>query len=176
MFIELTNQTVKPGNRFFFSTQTCLPAGRDTEKQSCTEITSCMIIKTESWYNSITERIIKCAIEVHKELGPGLMESVYEVCLKKILIDEGLLVKSQIILPVVFKGTQLDKEFVLDLLVENEIILELKSVESILPVHEAQLVTYLKLSGKKLGLLINFNVTFLKEGIRRRINGNLNSV
>ena len=134
------------------------------------------MIKNESWYNSITKRIIKCAIEVHKELGPGLMESVYEVCMKKVLIDEELFVKSQVILPVVFKGTQLDKEFVLDLLVEDEIILELKSVEAILPVHEAQLVTYLKLSGKKLGLLINFNVTFLKEGIRRRINGNLNSV
>ncbi len=135
-----------------------------------------MISKNESWYNSITERIIKCAIELHKELGPGLMESVYEVCMKKILIDEGLFVKSQVILPVIFKGTLLDKEFVLDLLVEEEIILELKSVEVILPVHEAQLVTYLKLSGKKLGLLINFNVTLLKKGIRRRINGNLTSV
>ena len=90
------------------------------------------------------------------------------------MIDEGLFVKSQVILPVVFKGVQLDKDFVLDLLVEDEIILELKSVEVILPVHEAQLVTYLKLSGKKLGLLINFNVALLKEGIRRRINGNLN--
>ncbi len=135
-----------------------------------------MMINNESWCNSITKRIIKCAIEVHKELGPGLMESVYQVCLKKVLIDEGLIVKSQVILPVVFKGTQLDKEFVLDLLVEDEIIPELKSVEVILPVHEAQLVTYLKLSGKKLGLLVNFNVTLLKEGIRRRINGNLNSV
>ena len=134
------------------------------------------MIKNESWYNSITERIIKCAIDVHKELGPGLMESVYEVCLKKTLIDDGLFVISQVILPVVFKGTQLDKEFVLDLLVENEIILELKSVEAILPVHEAQLVTYLKLSGKKLGLLINFNVKLLKQAIRRRINGYFDSV
>ncbi|HEY6503962.1 MAG TPA: GxxExxY protein [Chitinophagaceae bacterium] len=135
-----------------------------------------MITKNESWYNTITEKIIKSAIEVHKELGPGLMESVYEVCLKKILADEGLFVKSQVILPVMFRGIQLEKEFVLDLLVEDEIILELKSVEVILPVHEAQLVTYLKLSGKKLGLLINFNVVLLKNGIRRRINGNLNSV
>jgi GxxExxY protein len=134
------------------------------------------MLKNETWYNSITERVIKCAIEVHKELGPGLMESVYEVCLKKQLSDEGLFVSSQIILPVVFKGVQLDKEFVIDLLVEEEIVLELKSVEGILPVHEAQLVTYLKLSGKKLGLLINFNVALLKEGIRRRINGDLNSV
>ena len=134
------------------------------------------MIKNESWYNSTTERIIKCAIDVHKELGPGLMESVYEVCLKKTLIDDGLFVISHVILPVVFKGTQLDKEFVLDLLVEDEIILELKSVEAILPVHEAQLVTYLKLSGKKLGLLINFNVSLLKQGIRRRINGYFDSV
>ncbi|MBK9570681.1 MAG: GxxExxY protein [Chitinophagaceae bacterium] len=135
-----------------------------------------MVIKNENWYNSITESIIKCAIEVHKELGPGLMESVYEVCLRKLMIDDGLFVKSQVILPVVFKGIQLDKDFVLDLLVEDEIILELKSVEVLLPVHESQLVTYLKLSGKKLGLLINFNVALLKVGIRRRINGNLNSV
>ena len=133
------------------------------------------MIKNESWYNSLTERIIKCAIEVHKELGPGLMESVYEVCLKKVIADDGLNVKSQVIVPVHFRGEILDKEFVIDLLVEDEIVLELKSVEVILPVHEAQLVTYLKLSGKKLGLLINFNVALLKDGIRRRINGNLNT-
>lgn len=127
-------------------------------------------------YNSITERIIKCAIEVHKELGPGLMESVYEVCLKRVMIKEGLLVKSQVIVPVYFKGELLDKEFIIDLLVEDSVVLELKSVEIILPVHEAQLVTYLKLANKKLGLLINFNVVLLKDGIRRRINGKLNSV
>ena len=135
-----------------------------------------MTYKNSEWYNSITERIIRCAIEVHKELGPGLMESVYEVCLKKVIADDGLNIKSQVILPVHFKGEILDKEFVIDLLVEDEIVVELKSVEIILPVHEAQLVTYLKLSGKKLGLLINFNVALLKDGIRRRINGNLNSV
>lgn len=92
------------------------------------------------------------------------------------MIDDGLNVKNQLVLPVHFKGEVLDKAFVLDLLVEDEIILELKSLEVILPVHEAQLVTYLKLSGKKLGLLINFNVVLLKDGIRRRINGDLNSV
>jgi GxxExxY protein len=134
------------------------------------------LIKNEIWFNSITARSIKCAIEVHKELGPGLMESVYEVCLKKVIADDGLNIKSQVIVPVNFKGEILDKEFVIDLLVEDEIVLELKSVEVILPVHEAQLVTYLKLSDKKPGLLINFNVALLKEGIRRRINGNLNSV
>ena len=135
-----------------------------------------MFGKDSRWYNSITERIIRGAIEVHKELGPGLVESVYEVCLKKVLIDDGLNVKSQVVLPVYFKSEILDKVFVLDLLIEDEIILELKSLETILPVHEAQLVTYLKLSGKKLGLLINFNVDLLKDGIRRRINGDLNSV
>jgi GxxExxY protein len=135
-----------------------------------------MLYKNSEWYNSITERIIRCAIEVHKELGPGLVESVYEVCLKKVLGDDGLNVRSQLILPVYFKGEILDKAFVLDLLVEDEIIVELKSLEIILPVHEAQLVTYLKLSGKKLGLLINFNVVLLKDGLCRRIYGNLNSV
>ena len=134
------------------------------------------LIKNEIWYNSITSRIIKCALEVHKELGPGLIESVYEVCLRKVIADEGLDVKYQVRIPVVFRGEILDKEFIIDLIVENEIVLELKSVEFILPVHEAQLVTYLKLSGKKLGLIINFNEALLKEGIRRRINGNLNSV
>ncbi len=135
-----------------------------------------MITRNESWYNSITAEIISCAIEVHRELGPGLMESVYEVCLKKVMNDHGLQENSQVLLPVLFKGEQLEKDFVIDILVENEIVLELKSVETILPVHEAQLVTYLKLSGKKLGLLINFNVALLKNGIRRRINGNLNAV
>lgn len=128
----------------------------------------------EEWYNSITNRIIQSAIRVHKELGPGLMESVYEVCLIKMLNANKLNVQRQVVIPVTFQGEVLDKEFVADLLVENEIIVELKSVESILPVHEAQLVTYLKLSGKKLGLLINFNVVLLKNGLRRRINGNLN--
>ena len=127
-------------------------------------------------YNSITQIIIGSAIEVHRELGPGLMESVYEVCLLKLLRDAGLKVQRQVSLPVHFKGEELDKQFIIDVLVENEIILELKSVEVLLPVHEAQLVTYLKLADKRLGLLINFNVVLLKEGIRRRINGIINAV
>jgi GxxExxY protein len=127
-------------------------------------------------YNSITQIIIGSAIEVHRELGPGLMETVYEVCLLKLLRDAGLKVQRQVSLPVHFKGEELDKQFIIDVLVENEIILELKSVEVLLPVHEAQLVTYLKLADKRLGLLINFNVVLLKEGIRRRINGIINAV
>ncbi len=129
---------------------------------------------SEKVYNSLTEQIIKCCIDVHKELGPGLMESVYEVCLIDALLENGFIVKSQVELPVYFKGKKLNKNFIIDLLIEDEIIIELKSVETILPIHEAQLVNYLKLSNKKLGLLINFNVILLKDGIRRRINGNLN--
>jgi len=131
---------------------------------------------SESWYNKTTHLIIKCAIEVHRELGPGLMESVYQVCLNRVLMNEGLTVKSQVIIPVIYKGEVLDKEFVIDLLVEDEIIVELKSLEGVLPVHEAQLVTYLKLANKKLGLLINFNVSLLKDGVHRRINGKLNAM
>jgi GxxExxY protein len=129
---------------------------------------------TETVYNSLTEQIIKCCIDVHKELGPGLMESVYEVCLISVLENDGFKVNSQVELPVYFKGKKLNKNFIIDLLIEDEIIVELKSVETLLPIHEAQLVTYLKLSNKKLGLLINFNVLLLKDGIRRRINGDLN--
>jgi GxxExxY protein len=131
---------------------------------------------TEKDYNSLSQSIIYCCIEVHKELGPGLMESVYEVCTESVMKKEGLRVQRQAMLPVKFKGETLKKDFVIDTIVNDLIILEFKSVEEILPVHEAQLVTYLKLSGKKLGLLINFNVPLLKEGIRRKINGNLNSV
>jgi len=131
---------------------------------------------TEKDYNNLSQQIIHCCMEVHKELGPGLMESVYEICAENVMLKEGLYVQRQVILPVTFKGEKLDKEFVIDTLVNDLIILEFKSVEHILPVHEAQLVTYLKLANKKLGLLINFNVPLLKEGIRRKINGNLNSV
>lgn len=117
--------------------------------------------------NSITGAIIDCSIRVHKELGPGLLESVYEVCLMKELINEGLSVKRQLNLPVIYKGEKIDIDFKIDLLVEDEVIVELKAVESILPVHEAQILTYLKLSGKQIGLLLNFNTKLLKDGIRR---------
>ncbi|MES2006235.1 MAG: GxxExxY protein [Bacteroidota bacterium] len=127
----------------------------------------------EQEYNYLTHLIIRCAIDVHKHLGPGLMESVYEVCLCKEIEKAGLFLERQKVLPVTYKNEILNKEFIIDLLIEDEIILELKSIEGILPIHESQLVTYLKLSGKKLGLLINFNVKVLKDGIRRKINGNL---
>ena len=128
---------------------------------------------TEAEYNQLTSKIIECCIEVHKELDPGLMESVYEICCVKELMKAGINVQRQVVLPVTYKGEQLNKDFYIDLLVEDEVILELKSVEVLLPIHEAQLVTYLKLAAKKLGLLINFNVILLKQGIRRKINGKL---
>jgi GxxExxY protein len=119
--------------------------------------------------NSITGAIIDCSIIVHKELGPGLLESVYEVCLLKELIDKGLSVKRQLALPVIYKGEKIDIDFKIDLLVEDEVVVELKAVESILPVHEAQILTYLKLSDKQIGLLLNFNTKLLKDGIRRYV-------
>lgn len=128
---------------------------------------------SESEYNILSSKIINAAIDVHKELGPGLLESVYEFCLVEELKSRGLKYETQVRLPIVYKGKQLDKEFIIDILVEDMLIIELKSVEVILPVHEVQLVTYLKLANKKLGLLINFNVPVLHEGIRRRINGTL---
>ncbi|MCL1850291.1 MAG: GxxExxY protein [Bacteroidetes bacterium] len=124
-------------------------------------------------YNNISGKIIKAAIEVHQELGPGLLESVYEYCLLEELKSIGLFAKQQVQLPLCYKGNRLGKTFVIDILVENKIILELKTVETILPIHEFQLLTYLKLSGMRLGLLINFNVIQLKDGIRRKINGTL---
>ena len=128
---------------------------------------------TKFEYDNITSIIIGSAIEVHKELGPGLMESVYEVCLEKLLLRHGLKVERQVKLPVFFKGKKLDKDFYIDMLIEGEIVLELKCVDEILPIHEAQLLTYLKLSGNKIGLIINFNVVLLKDGIKRKILGTI---
>ena len=119
--------------------------------------------------NSITQQIIGAAIAVHKEFGPGLLESVYEVCLMQEMENNGLKVASQVELPLWYKGKLTDKKFRIDLLVEDEIIVELKAVDSLLPIHEAQLLTYMKLTNKHLGLLINFNVPLLKDGIIRRI-------
>ncbi|HEY0031492.1 MAG TPA: GxxExxY protein [Bacteroidia bacterium] len=130
---------------------------------------------SEEDYNFLSAKIIEACIDVHKELGPGLLESVYEVCTIAVLKKSGMQVESQVRLPVFFKGELLEKDFIIDILVENRIVLELKAVDGILPIHEAQLVTYLKLSNKKLGLLINFNVPLLIQGVRRKINGNLNA-
>ncbi len=117
--------------------------------------------------NDITEKIIGCAIEVHKLLGPGLLESAYEECLVHNLKLNGLKVERQKAVPVVFKDIKLDCGYRMDLLVEGVVIVELKTVDALIPVHEAQVLTYLRFSQKEVGLLINFNVTLLKNGIRR---------
>jgi GxxExxY protein len=123
--------------------------------------------------NKLSGIILDSAIEVHKELGPGLLESVYEICLYKELRSRNLFVERQVPIDVLYKGEKLDAEFRIDLFVEHEIIIELKAVEVLLPVHEAQLLTYLKLADKKLGLLINFNVPKLVSGFKRMLNGYL---
>lgn len=123
--------------------------------------------------NIICGNIIGAAIDVHRELGPGLLESAYEACLIYELKSRKLNVKSQVELPLMYKGVDTGKTYRLDVLVEDKIIVELKAIEDLKPVHEVQLVTYLKLTGKKIGLLINFNVPILKNGIKRKINGRI---
>jgi GxxExxY protein len=117
----------------------------------------------------ITEAIIGAAIEVHRELGPGLLESAYEECFRHELHLRGLTFQLQVELPVTYKGLKLDGGYRLDVVVENAVIVELESIEQISPIHQAQLLTYLRLSGKKVGLLTNFNVAVLKNGIVRRV-------
>ncbi len=119
--------------------------------------------------NDISYKIIGCAYTVHSELGPGLLESTYETCLEYELLENGLNVERQKPLPVIYKDIKLNAGYRIDLLVEEKIVIEIKSCEAIAPIHEAQLLTYLKLADKKLGLLINFNVKDLKQGIMRRV-------
>lgn len=119
--------------------------------------------------NKLSYEIIGAVYKVHRELGPGLLESTYEVCLEYELIKKGFEVARQKALPVVYQDVKLDAGYRIDLLVEHSIILELKSVDEIAPIHKAQLMTYLKLSGLKLGLLLNFNVQDMKKGINRII-------
>ncbi len=120
--------------------------------------------------NEISGKIIGCAIEVHRELGPGLLESAYEACLFHELITAGMNVEKQRILPVVYKSVNLDCGYRLDLVVENKVIIEVKAVSGIDDIHLAQMMTYLKLSKYRLGLLINFNVDLVKNGIKRVVN------
>jgi GxxExxY protein len=122
--------------------------------------------------NEISSRIIGAAITVHRELGPGLLESVYQSCMAIEIGDNSLRVESEVPVPVIYRGKEIHKEgFRLDLLVEGVVVVELKSVEKILSVHKKQLLTYLKLADKKLGLLINFNEELLVNGITRISNG-----
>ena len=121
--------------------------------------------------NLITESIIGAAIQVHRALGPGLLESAYEACLAFEIGKRGLRVEPQKPLPLVYEGVKLECGYRIDLLVEGSVIVEIKPVDRLAPIHEAQILSYLKLSGCKIGLLINFNVTMLKDGIRRFVNG-----
>jgi GxxExxY protein len=119
--------------------------------------------------NNITHDIIGCAYDVHSKLGPGLLESTYEVCLTYELMNKGYSVETQKALPVIYEEIKLDAGYRIDMLVNNQVIVEIKSVESIADIHKAQILTYLKLSGKKVGLIINFNTPNLQNGIQRFI-------
>ncbi len=118
----------------------------------------------------LSKQILDASIEVHKNLGPGLLESVYEVCLYKELRNRNIFVQRQVTLPVKYKTEMLNLDFRIDLLVAEEIIIELKAVDTLLPVHEAQIITYLRLADKRLGFIINFNVPKLIDGFKRKVN------
>lgn len=120
--------------------------------------------------NEISSIIIGASISVHKELGPGLLESVYEACLVYELKQSGLSVQQQLVLPVIYKGVYIDAGYRIDLMVQNKVIVELKSVSALAGIHTAQLLTYLRLKDKRLGLLINFNSVKLIEGLKRVVN------
>jgi GxxExxY protein len=126
---------------------------------------------TEDPINGLTEKVIGACIEIHRELGPGLLESAYEECLCYELEQQGLQFTRQQPLPVTYKGVRLDCGYKMDIVLEGRLILELKTVEHLMPIHEAQLLTYLKLTGLRLGLLLNFNVPIFRQGIKRIING-----
>lgn len=122
-------------------------------------------------HDPLTEKILESAFKVHTVLGPGLLESSYEKCLLYELHKSGLKAVAQLELPIQYEEVRIDAGYRIDILVEDQVILELKSVERILPIHKAQILSYLKLSQKRIGLLLNFNVTHLKDGITRVVNG-----
>ena len=122
-------------------------------------------------FNELTEAIIGAAMEVHRALGPGLLESIYEMCLCRELSIRGIPFERQVLIPVEYKGVKLDCGYRADIVVDGTILLEIKAIDSLLPIHDAQLLSYLKLGGWKIGLLINFNVELLKNGLRRRVFG-----
>jgi GxxExxY protein len=121
-------------------------------------------------YEELAKEIFLASLEVHKIMGPGLLESVYEMCLLRELQLRNISAECQVTIPLQYKGFNLSKEYKIDILVEKQIIIELKSIDSILPVHEAQLISYLKLADKRMGFLINFNVPLIKTGFRRFVN------
>lgn len=120
-------------------------------------------------HSEVTGRVLAAAFEVQRELGPGLLESVYKACLARELADDGLRVRQEVPIPVHFKGISIDCGFRADMIVDEAVILELKAVERLLPIHDSQLLTYLKLSSLRVGLLINFNAAPLRTGIRRLV-------
>jgi GxxExxY protein len=124
-------------------------------------------------YDALSELIINAAIEVHRELGPGLLESIYEVCLAHEIRERGIPIVQQLPIPIMYKGTRMSNDLRLDILVDDRIIVEVKAVEEFHPVHQAQLLTYLKLTDKRVGLLLNFNSPILVKGIKRMMNGYL---
>ena len=117
----------------------------------------------------LTKEVINCAIKVHKALGPGLLESAYEECLSYELNKSGLMIRKQVPVPIVYEEVKLECGYRIDILVEETLILELKSVEALAPIHEAQILTYMKFANKKIGLLMNFNCTLLKNGLKRYV-------
>jgi GxxExxY protein len=121
--------------------------------------------------NTLTEVVIGCAIEVHRQLGPGLLESAYEICLCRELSIHGLAFQRQKPITLSYKGVNLDCGYRADVIVDDRILVEIKSIDQLAPIHDAQLLSYLKLTGLKIGLLINFNVRILKQGIRRKVLG-----
>lgn len=120
--------------------------------------------------NELSAIVVDCIFKVHKNLGPGLLESTYEICLMYELKKAGLEAKNQVALPVVYEEVKLDAGYRIDVLIENKLIVEIKSVEALNDIHLAQILTYLKLNNIRLGLLVNFNVTLIKDGIRRVVN------
>jgi len=127
--------------------------------------------KTAMNENEISRVILDAAFRLHSAVGPGLLEKAYEACLAYELRSAGLNVRTQVPLPLIYKEVKLDTAYRLDLLVNDLVVIELKSVDLLAPIHQAQLISYLKLSGKRLGILINFNVVHLKHGIKRVVNG-----
>jgi len=119
--------------------------------------------------NELTTKIIGCAIDVHRALGPGLLEAAYEECLVDELVTRGLEVRRQVTVPIIYKGKQLSTALRLDLIVNDRVVIELKAVDVVSALHEAQLLTYLRLTGLRAGLLINFNVEALRDGVRRKV-------
>lgn len=125
---------------------------------------------TKMEFDPISQKVLGCALEVHRTLGPGLLETIYEKALAQELTEAGLQFAAQVQLPVIYKGRDLGCGFRIDLLVENSVVVELKTVDQLAPIHDAQLLTYLKLSGHHIGLLINFNVPLLKHGVKRLVH------